>query len=180
MKTLTQRIAVLGLALAFCAGLALAVEPASTKLQGKLGDELSTGQWQLQVISVEKSATYVSQFLEERTTITPDAEGEELVAIKCRITNDGKESQMPMLSHIHPHHTALTDAQGKSFLPLAFDKQGGHTDEGVRLEPGAATSFTVLFSVPKDSVPAGLTFSLQIAFEDYPNGGTDVHVELGK
>lgn len=180
MNMFTQRLAPLALVLLSCAGSAMAADTAGLKLEGKVGDELSTPSWRLQVLSVERSATYASQFLAEQETTKPEEEGEELVVVKCTISNAGKKSEMPMLSYVNPHHTALNDDKGKSYKPLAFDKEGGHTDEGVRLEPGAATTFAVLFSVPKGTVLVGLTFSLQIAFEDYPDGGMDVHVALGK
>ena len=48
------------------------------------------------------------------------------------------------------------------------------------LEPGAGTSFVALFSVPKGATLTALTFSLQTAFDDYPDGGRDVRVELNK
>jgi hypothetical protein len=187
MKTFTQRLAPLAVIMLSIAGSAMAATgtaapaaPVAVKLHGKIGDELSSDKWRLRVLSVDRAATYESQFLAEKVTTEPSGDGEELVVVKCTITNAGTQSEMPMLSYVNPHHTALTDAQGKAYAPLAFDKEGGHTDEGLRLEPGAGTSFAALFSVPKGVVLAELTFSLQIAFEDYPDGGTDVHVTLAK
>jgi hypothetical protein len=180
MNTFTRPLGALALALLSCAASAMAATPAGVTLQGKIGAELSTGSWRLQVLSVERSAAYESQFLADKTTTQPARDGDELVVVKCMITNGGKERQAPMLSPVHPHHTVLTGADGKSYQLLGFDKEGEHTDEGVTLAPGAATTFAVLFSVRKGAALAELTFSLQTAFDDYPDGGLDVHVSLVK
>src|ERR1700730_3571880 len=96
------------------------------------------------------------------------------------ITNGGMERERPMLSPVHPHHTLLTGADGKSYQLLSFDKEGDRTDEGVTLAPGAATTFAVLFSVRKGAALTELTFSLQTAIDDCPDGGLDVHVSRVK
>ena len=48
-----------------------------------------------------------------------------------------------------------------------------------RLSVGAQTDFAVLFSVPKGTALKDLVFSLQNAYEDTPDGGTDVRIALG-
>jgi len=180
MNTLHARISVLALALTLGAGAAVAAEPVGGKLQGKIGDELSTAKWGLQVLSVERRAGYESQVAAEKSTTEPKNAADEVVVIKCRLSNRTQAAQTPMLSPIHPHNTALTDTHGKSYPLLGFDKEGDHTDEGVTLAPGEGTTFAVLFSVPKGTVLGDLVFSLQTAYDDYPDGGVDVRVALGK
>lgn len=85
-----------------------------------------------------------------------------------------------MLGYIHPHNTQLTDEQGQSYAPIEYDKCGGATDEGPSMLPGSQTDFAVLFSVPKGAVLKDLIFSLQTAYDDYPNGGTDVRITLAQ
>jgi hypothetical protein len=178
--SLIKRLGLLILALVASAGSAMAADPAGVKLQGRIGDRLSTGPWRLQVLSVERSAAYESQFLADKTTTQPSGDADELVVVKCTITNAGKEPKAPMLSAVHPHHTALADARGMSYPPLLFDKEGGHTDEGITLASATATTFAVLFSIPKGAALAEVIVSLQTAYDDYPDGGFDVHVTLGK
>ena len=84
-----------------------------------------------------------------------------------------------MLSAIHLHNSALTDDQGQSYAPLAFDKHTDSTDEGPNMLPGSQTAFAVVFSVPKGTKLKDLVFSLQNAYEDTPDGGTDVRISLG-
>jgi len=187
MKNRTQRLGILALAIISCTGAASAAETAAApgarpalKLAGKVGEDLSSGQWQLRIVSVARAATYDSRMIADPTTTRPEKDGDEVVAVEGTITNSGKEALTPMLSWVHPNHTALIDSHGVAYAPITFDKEGGHTDEGLLLEPGAGTSFVALFSVPKGATLTALTFSLQTAFDDYPDGGRDVRVELGK
>jgi hypothetical protein len=145
---------------------------------GKIGQVLFNGKWRFAVLSVDRAATYDSQFLADKQTFTPAGDTEELVVVRCRLKNGQKTAQKAMLSAIHPHNIALTDDQGQSYAPKDFDKRGGDTDTGPSLLPGAQTEFAVLFSVPKGAALKDLVFSLQTAYDDYPNGGTDVRISL--
>ncbi len=146
--------------------------------QGKIGQVIFTGKWRFSVLSVDHAANYDSQFLPDKRTFVPSGDTEELVIVRCRMKNGQKDTQMAMLSPVHPHHTALADNQGQSYAPMDYDKRGGSTDEGPKLLPGAQTEFAVLFSVPKGTVLKDLVFSIQNAYEDTPDGGTDVRITL--
>lgn len=146
--------------------------------QGKIGQVLFNGKWRFSVLSVDRAASYESQFLANKRAFAPSGDTEELVIVRCRMKNGQKDSQMAMLSPIHPHHTGLADNQGQSYAPMDYDKRGGHTDEGPKLLPGAQTEFAILFSVPKATVLKDLVFSIQNAYEDFPEGGTDVRISL--
>ena len=147
-------------------------------VRGKIGQMLFTGKWRFEVLGVDRAAAYDSKYLADARNIAPAGDTEELVIVRCRLKNGQKTTQMAMLSPIHPHNIALTDAQGQSYAPTDFDKRGGSTDEGPHLLPGAQTNFAVLFSVPKGTALKDLVFSLQNAYEDFPDGGTDVRVSL--
>ena len=147
-------------------------------MRGKIGQMLFTGKWRFSVLSVNRTAAYDSKFLEEKQNYTPKSDAEELVIVQCRLKNGQKSSATAMLSPIHPHNIALTDDQGQSYSPTDFDKRGGSTDEGPHMLPGSQTEFAVLFSVPKGTNLKDLVFSLQNAYEDTPDGGTDVRVAL--
>jgi hypothetical protein len=145
---------------------------------GKIGQVLFTGKWRFAVLSVDRAATYDSRFLADKQTFTPAGDSEELVIVRCRLKNGQKTAQKAMLSAVHPHNIALTDDQGQSYAPKDFDKRGGDTDTGPSLLPGAQTEFAIIFSVPKGTALKDLVFSLQTAYDDYPDGGTDVRISL--
>ena len=148
--------------------------------QGNIGQVLFTGKWRFSVLSVDHAASYDSQFLPDKRTFTPSGDTEELVMVRCRMKNGQNETKEAMLSPIHPHHTALTDNQAQSYAPVDYDKRGGHTDEGPTMLPGSQTEFVIVFSVPKGTVLKDLVFSIQNAFADTPDGGTDVRITLAQ
>ena len=140
--------------------------------RGKISQVLFNGKWRFSVLSVDHTASYDSQFLADKRTFTPGGDTEELVIVRCRLKNGQHDTNVAMLSPIHPHHTALTDNQGQSYAPVDFDKRGGHTDEGPTMLPGSQTEFAIVFSVPKGTVLKDLVFSVQNV-EEAPDGGTD-------
>lgn len=146
--------------------------------RGKIGQVLFNGKWRFSVLSIERAASYDSQFLPEKRTFTPNGDAEELVIVRCRMKNGQNATQAPMLSPIHPHHTALTSNQEESFAPIDYDKRGGHTDEGPTMLPGSQTEFAILFSVPKGTVLKDLVFSVENVYEESPDGATDVRISL--
>ena len=148
--------------------------------RGKVGQMLFTGKWRFEVLGVDRVAAYDSKFLPDARNFTPAGDTEELVIVRCRLKNGQKTAQKAMLSPIHPHNIALTDNEGQSYAPTDFDKRGGSLDEGPSLLPGAQTDFAVLFSVPKGAALKDLVFSLQNAYEDTPDGGTDVRIALAQ
>ena len=148
--------------------------------RGKIGQMLFTGKWRFMVVSVDRAAVYDSLYLADKQNFTPAGDTEELVVVKCRLKNGQTSTQSAMLSPIHPHNIALADDQGASYAPTAFDKRGGSTDEGPKMLPGAQADFVVLFSVPKGTTLKDMIFSLQNAYEDYPEGGTDVRISLAQ
>ena len=146
--------------------------------RGKIGQMLFNGKWRFMVVSVDRTAAYDSQYSPDKQKFTPAGDTEELVVVKCRLKNGQTSTQSAMLSSVHPHHIGLTDDQGTSYAPMAFDKRGGSSDEGPKMLPGAQTDFAVLFSVPKGTTLKDMVFSLQTAYDDYPDGGTDVRISL--
>ena len=147
--------------------------------RGRVGQMLFTGKWRFEVLGVDRATAYDSKYLPDARNFVPTGDTEELVIVRCRLKNGQKTAQKAMLSPIHPHNIALTDNEGQSYAPTDFDKRGGSTDEGPNLLPGAQTDFAVLFSVPKGTALKDLVFSLQNAYEDTPDGGTDVRIALG-
>lgn len=146
---------------------------------GTLGQMLFVGKWRFEAVSVSRAASYDSQYLPNHQTFAPTGDSEELVIVQCLLKNAQKSAHKAVLSTIHPHNIALTDDQGQSYAPLAFDKHVESTDEGPSMLPGSQTTFATIFSVPKGTKLKDLVFSLQNAYEDYPDGGTDVRISLG-
>ncbi len=146
---------------------------------GALGQMLFVGKWRFEAVSVNRAASYESQYLPNHQTFAPSGDSEELVIVQCRLKNAQTSAQKAMLSTVHPHNIALTDDQGQSYAPLGFDKHTDATDEGPSMLPGSQTTFATIFSVPKGTKLKDLVFSLQNAYEDYPDGGTDVRISLG-
>lgn len=147
--------------------------------RGTLGQMLNVGKWRFEAIGVDRAGTYESRYLPEVRTFEPVGTNEELVIVRCRIKNAQTVQMAAMLSSVHPHNTALADDQGQSYAPLGFDKHTGSTDESPMMLPGAQTDFAAIFSVPKGTKLKDLVFSLQNAYEDTPDGGTDVRISLG-
>ena len=145
--------------------------------RGKIEQVLFNGKWRFSVLSVAHTASYDSQFLPEKRTFTPAGDTEELVIVRCRMKNGQNETQVAMLSQVHPHHTALTDSEAQSYAPMDYDKRGGHTDEGPTMLPGSQTEFAIVFSLPKGTTLKDLVFSIQ-NFDEAPDGGTDVRISL--
>jgi len=146
--------------------------------RGNIGQMLFNGKWRFSVLSVDRASSYNSTFLADSQNFSPNGDNEDLVLVRCRLKNGQKDTQSAMLSAIHPHNIAVTDNDGQAYSPLAFDKRGGSTDEGPKMIPGSATEFVAIFSVPKSAVIKELVFSLQTAYSDTPDGGTDVRISL--
>jgi len=145
---------------------------------GRLGSVIFTGKWRFSALSVDHTDSYDSQFLPSTQHFVPNGDNEELVVVHCRVKNAMNIAHTMFMSSVHPHNIALTDDNGQSYSPMAFDKRTGSTDESPSMLPGSQTEFAILFSVPKGTNLKDLVYSLQIAYEDYPDGGTDVRISL--
>ncbi len=146
--------------------------------KGAIGQMVMTGKWSFEVVEVTRSASAESQYSPEHQTFMPSGPNEELVIIHCKLKNASKVALKPMLSVVHPHNIALADDQGQSHPLMAFDKRVANPDEGPNMLPGSLTDFNAIFSVPKDTKLKDLVFSLQVAYDDYPDGGVDVRISL--
>lgn len=147
-------------------------------VHGNIGQVMFNGKWRFSVLSIDRADSYDSTFLADNQHFTPNGDNEELALVHCRLKNGQTTTQSAMLSPIHPHNTALTDSDGQSYSPTTFDKRGGSTDEGPKMIPGSATEFVIIFSIPKSTVLKDLVFSMQTAYDDTPDGGTDVRISL--
>lgn len=155
--------------------------------QGKVGDVLFDGKWRFQVLGVQTpdfyqmksdSDTYDPAGLaqRDRTThvIRPKA-NYKLVIIQCRVTN-GQNSKWALWTAISDDkiNTALTDMDGGSHPPVAYDYQGAPT-QTTPMVAGASLSFPIIFSVPQDTRLKDLIFTLHANGDSSYN---DVRVSL--
>jgi hypothetical protein len=154
--------------------------------QGKVGDELFTGKWKFQVIGFEDIGTeYTEKYYQSGRKITPQGKNDTLLVIHCKIKNGLKKTQSPILTERIPGNTALADENGQSYQPLDYDARQAEDKtqsyEGASLLPGAGMEFNLIFSVPKDTKPKSLIFTLMAYPDDVGSKKlTDVRVEFNK
>ncbi len=154
----------------------------SGQKQGKIGDELFTGKWRIQVTGVQQLQEYTEQYCQDQRKLLPSAPNEVLVVVNCRIKNGLKEAKSPILSEKMPGNTLLADDLGGSYPPVDYDAaqlSGKLADYAAkRLLPGAGADFALVFSVPAEIKPKSLVFSVITYPDDVGGKGTDVRIEL--
>ena len=159
-------------------------------LSGKVGDVLFDGKWRFQVLEVKTVGEYT---IKAPTTEPASNAGDlilwdsvsrvvsarpnyQLVLFRCRVTNGQKTKQTLWTSTSDAGlHTALTDTQGGSHIPAAYDYAGAPTQTKPML-PGEILTFSLLFSVPQGTQQKDLIFSLKN--NDWQAKPTDVRVSL--
>ncbi len=156
--------------------------------QGKIGDVLFDGSWRFQVTSIGTPNSFTmktpadysdnggtTQF-DPKTRTFVASNNYRLVVLQCRVTNamQSKRTLWTALTDATTH-TALTDQDGGSHPPVAFDFEGG-TIQSKPLVPGEILRFPMLFSVPQDARVTGLIFTLKDNQTDLP--ARDVRVSL--
>ncbi len=156
--------------------------------QGKIGAVLFDGKWRFQVLSVAMPEAFTMKTPADYsdtaglTSFNPTSRiftaspNYKLVVIQCRVTNAVNEKRTLWTAMSDERiHTALTDIQGGSHSPIAYDFEGGPI-QSKWLVPGAILNFPVVFSVPQDTQLKDLIFTLKNnQTDDKPN---DVRVSL--
>lgn len=149
--------------------------------QGKIGNELFTGQWRFQVVSVENAGDqYKERYYQQMRTLKPKGATDTLIVVNCRLKNGTKQTKTPLVTERIPGNTSLADDQDHSYPPLDYDAAQDEGDKimsyaGSPLLPGAATDFALIFSVPKGTNPKALVYSVQVYPDDV---GKDKHTDL--
>jgi len=148
--------------------------------QGGIGDELFTGKWRFQALSVERlEGQYRERYYQQERTIGPNGPDEQLIVINCRVKNATGETVSPVLTERLPGDTALADQAEHSYAPTDYDARQEinktQSYAASALLPGAATEFALVFSVPKGTIPKALVFSL-LAYPD--DVGADKHTNV--
>lgn len=150
--------------------------------QGKIGDQLASNKWGLMVTGVREVDSYEEQFSQEGRKIAPAGANEKLIVIDAVIRNNVQRSQSPVLSERLSGNTALADDQGQSYAPLDIDARQESNKissyGAATLLPAAKMKFAIVFSIPKDSKPSALVFTLLSYPGDVGGKGADVRVSL--
>jgi hypothetical protein len=141
--------------------------------QGKIGDVLFDGQWRFQVLKMETLDSFTMKSdadtydsaglsrLNRDTHVLQPKSGYKLIVLQCRLTN-GRNIKRPLWTAISDDkmNTALTDMDGGSHPPVAYDFNGAPT-QTTPLLPGAMMTFPIIFSVPADIRLKDLVFTLR-------------------
>jgi hypothetical protein len=116
-----------------------------------------------------------AEFNPDTRVFTP-ARDHQLAIVRVRVANGTKERQMLWTAISDPKvRTAIADTDGGSHVPIAYDFAGGPTQTTAIL-PGASMTFNVVFSLPSNTRPKDLVFTLIDNAGLKP--GNDVRVSL--
>ncbi len=159
-------------------------------LGGKVGDVLFDGKWRFQVLDAQNVDSYTIKApdvepvtgawdlikWDAKTQTMRAANGYQLMLFHCRVTNGQKTRQTLWTApNDAGMHTALTDFDGGSHIPAAYDYPGA-ANQTKPLLPGEIITFSLLFSVPRETKIKDLVFSLKN--NDTFAKPTDVRVSL--
>ncbi|HEX5322324.1 MAG TPA: hypothetical protein VFW40_00960 [Capsulimonadaceae bacterium] len=161
-------------------------------LNGKVGQMLFTGKWRFEVLSAP-------QQVDTYTMKVPSAEGDyakyhdeadydnstnaftakagyTLIAIDCLAKNG--QTQVEQLDfYLNNPNTGLTDDQGQSYQPIAYDMMTKAPWVTKPMLPGSSEKITILFAVP----PGTKTRDLVVTLKNWTDSkGKDVRVTLTK
>jgi hypothetical protein len=154
--------------------------------QGKIGDELFTGEWRFQVKGVSTTDKYRERYFQKFGEVKPQGPNDTLLIIECRIKNGTPKTRHLYLTEFEKGNTALADTEGRSYAPLNYDArqpQDYKNSSGATspVLPGAAVDFALVFSVPKDAKPKDLIFSILTRTDGVKDSKvTDLRVSLAQ
>jgi len=159
-------------------------------MQGKIGDVLFDGRWRFQVLEVKEVESYTMKAptveplsgawdlltWDRATQVMRSKPGYKLIHVQCRVTNGQKEKKTLWTAPSDETvRTALTDMNGGSHVPAAYDYPGAAIQTKPLL-PGEILNFPLLFSVPQDTKLKDLVFTLKN--NNWQERGNDVRVSL--
>ncbi len=154
----------------------------ANKLKGNIGEDLFSGRWGFKVVSVERGPVYKGRYTNKynRDLEYDSAEGEEVVAIQCRLKNGTKvKTNFAFAVRDYGENTALTDQDAQSFAPVGYDVFADEPSPlGKSILPAASANFAIVFKVPKGTVLKDLVFTAVVYGERGDNKGTDFRVSL--
>ncbi len=158
----------------------------ANKNVGSVGEEIFSGKWKFTVLSVDRVAEAVPEYLaNESWNRRTASSGMEIVVVKCRVKNGTANKDTIVLDKWDGNNTSLTDMDENAFEPTqhGYDaKFNEHFPEGSTFLPGGAVNFNLRFEVPKAAKLKDLVFTV-IRYDDRSNTKTklptDFRVHLG-
>lgn len=150
--------------------------------QGKIGDQLSSGDWGLLVTGVREVTEYNERYSQEGRQVMPKNDNEKLIVVDAVIRNNVQRTQTPVLTERYCDNTALADDQGMSYPPIDIDARQESSKIGsygaAALLPAAKMKMALVFSVPKDTVVKALVFSCLAYPDNIGKKGVDLRISL--
>jgi hypothetical protein len=156
---------------------------------GRIGEDVFTGKWRFTVLKVETTKKHVPEFGEVHPwTIAEAGEGEDLVVVHCRLKNGTPKTDVLVISANYDGiNTALTDDQENTYRALQdIDVRLTETSPGgVKLLPGSAVNFDLVFKVrtgcrPRDLVFTAMRYEDRAPFDQPKHPPTDIRVKLSE
>lgn len=153
----------------------------ANKNVGKVGEEIFTGKWRFTVLSVQRVAEAVPEYLaDEKWTRRTADKGMEIVVLKCRLKNGTSAKDTIVMDKWDGNNTTLTDDEENSFVPTQYGydaKMSEHFPEGATFLPGAAINFNLRFEVPKKAKLKDLVFTV-IRYSDRSETNTKLPTDI--
>lgn len=146
---------------------------------GRMGETLSTGEWQLLPLALEEFAEYIPRYSSDRYPVQPSGTGDRLIAVRCRVRNLQKERrELAFDERAFGGNTVLLDDQEHAYAPYKYDV---HADENssstAHVMPGLVVDFAVIFSVPAGTRPQAMVYTLGNRDQrNTPGAAADVRV----
>ncbi len=154
----------------------------ANKLKGNQGEDLFSGKYGFKVVSVERGPLFKAQYLNQfnREEQYEAKNGEEIVAVKCRLKNATKENlEFAFSARDYGMNTALTDQDAGSYQPEGYDVFAQESAPlGKAALPGASIPFNIVFRVPAGTKIKDLVFSTVLYRERGDKKSTDFRVAL--
>ncbi|MCB8933379.1 MAG: DUF4352 domain-containing protein [Fimbriimonadaceae bacterium] len=157
----------------------------ANKNVGAVGEEVFSGQWKFTVVSVDRVAEAVPEYLPNEVWNRRTAgNGMEIVVLKCRVKNGTDKKDTIVLDKWEGNNTTLTDMDENAYEPTQHGYDGKfneHFPDGATFLPGGAVNFNLRFEVPKNAKLKDLVFTV-IRYDDRSNtktkAPTDFRVHL--
>jgi hypothetical protein len=138
---------------------------------GKLGEELFTGQWKFTATKMSRVQSYKGKHNPNITWETEAEPGHELVVVDCRFKNGVNKTVYMYFNGLG--NTSLTDMSENVYAVKLYDSKGGVAEN---ILPGAAKEFTIVFSVPKGTEVKDLIYTIEPVSGEYKK--VDLRISL--
>lgn len=141
--------------------------------------KLKTGSWTFEILNTYFTDEYIEKYYQEARTILPQGRNDKLFVIEARLTNHLSKRQSLKLTERYAGNTGIIDKYNRTYAPYDFDARQARDKiqsyESAPFLPGGAADFALVFSVPKNTIPKTLLFTIQTYLGQYTR---DISVDL--